>query len=331
MRAITLLLFVLAVLVATELSFRIYIYGPGALNPWRMDSFNQVHHSGLVQASTIPEIGYELKPGVDDWYKGARFKTNSFGMRDAEYTLAKPPKTFRIAVLGSSWTMGSGVPIEAVWHTQLEDMLNQRGDGWHYELLNFGVEQYGLGEIVATLEKKVPAFAPDLVLMSMTYFTSTVLWHDPPVPYKVRPRRHPFVDVHTLRVIDYRLKLGIFPPDDGLSDLADPDDIFAQLQKAANRLTAFEKRYHVPIAIVELAYSRPWTQVTFTSPLDSSPDLHVLDVRQRLLNSGYKPEQLRVSIWDSHPNALAHSLIAHAVYDTMEQDGLFPQSRDTDD
>jgi len=325
MRTVYLLLFALAVLVATELTFRVYLYGPGALNPWRMNSYNQIHHSGLVQVAEVPAIGYELKPGVDAWYKGARFRTNSFGMRDAEYPQEKSATTFRIAVLGSSWDMGSGVPIEAIWHTQLEDMLNQRNDGWHYEVLNFGVEQYGVGEIVATLENKVPVFAPDLILTSMTHFTPTVLWQDPPKPYKVRPQRQPFFDLQMLRVTDYRLKLGLFPPDDGLSERADPRNIPAQLQKAADHLEAYADRYNVPVAIVEMAYSDPWTRVKFDSPLHSKPRLKVLDLRPEVLGSGYKPEQLRVSLWDSHPNPLAHSLIAKAAYAALERNEMLPE------
>jgi hypothetical protein len=331
MRVLPSLLLVLAVLVATELSFRVYAYGPGALNPWRMNSFNQIHHSGLVQPAAIPEIGYELKPGVDAWYKGTRFRTNSFGMRDAEYTREKPAKTFRIAVLGSSWTMGAGVPVEAIWHSQLEEMLNQRNDGWRYELLNFGVEQYGFGEIVATLENKVPEFAPDLILMSVTYFTPTVLWQDPPKPYKLRPRRNPFFDIHTLRVIDDRLKLGLFPPDDGKSELADPNNIPAQSQKLAAHLEAFRERYHVPVAIIKLAYSAAWYSKSQASPLERSRHLHLLDVRSEVVSSGYKPAQLRVSNWDSHPNPLAHRLIANAAYAALEKESLLPQAKAMDD
>jgi len=255
----------------------------------------------------------------------AKLQLGEFNFEDE-----KPVKTFRIAVLGSSWTMGSGVPVEAIWHSQLEEMLNQRGDGRHYELLNFGVEQYGLGEIVATLENKVPEFAPDLVLMSMTYFTPTVLWQDPPKPYKLRPRRNPFFDIHTLRVVDHRLNLGLFSPDDGLSDLADPNDITAQLQKASDHLEAFRERYDVPVAIVKMAYRASWSSTKSDSPLQSAPNLHILDVRQQVLGSGYKPAELRVSIWDSHPNSLAHSLIAKAVYAALEKDGLLQQSKAMD-
>jgi lambda repressor-like predicted transcriptional regulator len=172
----------------------------------------------------------------------------------------------------------------------------------------------------------VPAFAPDLVLMSMTYFTPTVLWQDPPKPYKIRSRRNPFFDIHTLRVIDDRFKLGLFPPDDGVSDLADPANITAQLQKAADHLEDFSKHYQIPVAIIKMAYTDSWSRTEIISPLQSNPVLHMLDVRQDVIGSGYKPEQLRVSVWDSHPNSLAQNLIAKAVYAALEEEGLLPQA-----
>ena len=188
--------FSLAVLVTTELSVRVWMYGPLALLPWHMDSFTQIHDSGMLQRASIPEQNYELRANLDVLFKGKPFKTNSAGMRDKEYPQSKPAGIFRVAVLGSSWTMGSGVAHEDIWLSQLEEMLNQNGKTPHYEFLNFGVDQYGLGELAATIEHKVPAYQPDLVIVALTYYTPTVLWEEPPPPYEAPPKRHPFFDVH---------------------------------------------------------------------------------------------------------------------------------------
>ena len=69
----------------------------------------------------------ELVPGFEGRFKGAPFRTNRWGMRDREYTREKPPGTFRIAVLGSSVTMGSGVGDGETFESLAERALNERG------------------------------------------------------------------------------------------------------------------------------------------------------------------------------------------------------------
>ena len=124
MRIIRPIVFIVLLGLAVELSFRIFMYGPASLNPVVMNSMTQIHDSGFLKKADVPEVRYELRPNIDTIYKGIAFKTNSAGLRDDEYTLEKPTGTFRIVVLGSSWTMGSGVANADTWHSQLEAKLN---------------------------------------------------------------------------------------------------------------------------------------------------------------------------------------------------------------
>lgn len=45
-------------------------------------------------------------------------------MRDKEYTIEKPANTLRIALLGTSFEMGSGVENDMMFEKLLEDRLN---------------------------------------------------------------------------------------------------------------------------------------------------------------------------------------------------------------
>ena len=45
------------------------------------------------------------------------------GLRDQEYDLQKTKNTFRVVVVGDSYTMPAGVSIEDAYHTLLEEEI----------------------------------------------------------------------------------------------------------------------------------------------------------------------------------------------------------------
>jgi len=327
MRVFKLIFFVALVLAAVELTFRVYLYGPAALDPRRMDSFNQIHHSGLVRRATNPEIYFELKPDLSDWYKGVRFTTNAAGLRDDSHALQPADDAFRIAVVGSSWTMGSGVELPDIWHQQLERQLSADA-GRRVELINFGVDQYGFREIVATLEHKAMTYQPDMVIVAVTHYTPAVLWPAEAIPYVPSPQRHPFFDSHALRVVDLRLGLGWFPPADStrprVKEAAQAD---RQIRETARRLLAIEEQHGVPVVIAKLAYTRAWGRNNVASAgqgLAAYQALDYIDVTDAVVANGIAPEKLQISIWDTHPNAFAHGLIATALREELSTRGLLP-------
>ena len=62
-----------------------------------------------------PVRGVRLRPGKEGWYRKeglAYLSINSMGYRDLEHPQKKPPRSFRIAVLGDSFTEARQVPRE---------------------------------------------------------------------------------------------------------------------------------------------------------------------------------------------------------------------------
>jgi hypothetical protein len=108
----------------------------------------------------------ELRPSIQVLHKGVTVTTNSMGMRGRERSLKKPPATIRIALLGPSYIMGSGVGDDETIAARLEQRLNAAG-GTSYEVLNFGVSGYSVLQQMAQLEERVLAFEPDLVLVTV--------------------------------------------------------------------------------------------------------------------------------------------------------------------
>ncbi|WP_422928306.1 SGNH/GDSL hydrolase family protein [Singulisphaera sp. PoT] len=122
---------------------------------------------------------FELRPNVNRMLFGQPFTTNSFGMRDREYTVEKPAETYRIAVLGSSMDMGWGVGTESTYVNQLEDWLNahaaKRGLSRRFEVLNFAVAAYSPEQRLEAFRRKALAFRPDLVLYSATLLDTRLM------------------------------------------------------------------------------------------------------------------------------------------------------------
>ncbi len=90
------------------------------------------------------------------------FRTNSRGWKDREHTLAKPADTFRIVVLGDSYTYGV-VPLDQQYTTRLEALLHERG--WpDCEVISLGVSGWGTDQALEALVSEGLAYQPDLVL-----------------------------------------------------------------------------------------------------------------------------------------------------------------------
>jgi hypothetical protein len=165
---LSLSLFVATLFFLLELSARVYLFGPLGLHPRKLNSTYRLRSSGHLQPSRHPELRYELKPSIDSYFKLVPFRTNSRGLRDQEYPLEKPANTFRVAVLGSSMTLPSGVEIERAFHSLLEKRLTEESAFTRYEFINFAVGTYQPSQVVGMLELRALEYDPDLILFPIT-------------------------------------------------------------------------------------------------------------------------------------------------------------------
>lgn len=102
---------------------------------------------------------------------------NSLGMRDRERTMAKPPDTFRVAILGDSMVESVQVPLEQSFCALTEAKLNREiestglAEGKKIEILNFGVSAYNLGQVYLAMQD-VMKFQPDVILTTLRVSTT---------------------------------------------------------------------------------------------------------------------------------------------------------------
>ena len=114
--------------------------------------------------------GVKLMPGQSGWYRkeGEAFlEINSLGYRDREHDLAPPPNSFRIAVLGDSFTEARQMPIEETYWHRLGEALEACPalGGKTVEVMNFGIGGYSTTQSLLVYETDARRFKPDLVLL----------------------------------------------------------------------------------------------------------------------------------------------------------------------
>ena len=285
----------------------------------------------LYRRSPIPGLTYELVPGLDRESHGARVRTNSEGQRDRERSRAKPAGVRRIAVLGDSFTFGYGVEGDAVWTAVLEGLLPA---GW--EVLNFGVGGYSTRDEAAVLEHKALAFDPDLVLVAYTLNDPDV---EPDSGAPDRPSLHALFaeprwwqHSHLLRLaskLRYERDLQRLGDGNQVRYLHACPETWDTVVEGLARIASACTAAGVPAGLVlfPVIPGGQWATYRFTAihaqvaaeaGRQGFPTLDLLPVW-----AARPPEALRVSLQDSHPNALGHRITAQAVLEWLAlQPGL---------
>ena len=93
--------------------------------------------------------------------------TNSWGFRGPEFTVGKPESTYRIAVIGDSFTFGEGVKDNHVYAKKVEQLLNDKfKEKQHisFEAYNFGVSGYNTEQSLFLLNNVALKTNPNIVI-----------------------------------------------------------------------------------------------------------------------------------------------------------------------
>ncbi len=94
------------------------------------------------------------------------YNISSLGLRDKEYSVQKPANTFRILMLGDSFTEGDGVFSSETFSKRLEEKLQTRQGAMKFEVINAGVGSYSSLLEYLYLKHCGLRFNPDLVILN---------------------------------------------------------------------------------------------------------------------------------------------------------------------
>src|SRR4029453_16039550 len=125
-----------------------------------------------------------LVPAIPPWATDRpawRLTTNSLGIRNDEVARAKAPGTFRIVVMGDSWTVGVNLAVDQTSPRRLGSLLAERLPAGRIEVINYGAIG-GTAETGRRLTERVLALDPDLVVVAYAQNDEAAVRDGKPAP-----------------------------------------------------------------------------------------------------------------------------------------------------
>lgn len=266
------------------------------------------------------------------WSKTIRL--NSLGFREKEIE-PKNGSTYRIAVIGDSYTFGQGIEEKDRFTNLLEAELNGKGNG--YEVLNFGKPGAETVDEIKILRKVIDHVDPDFVLLQ--WHINDFEGHDK----SRRPKSNPLLPFNKLNKfllgsstfyflasIQWQNIQSIFRPSDSyetymLQRFGDPESADSKI--AASQLYEFIdlcREHNIPLGIV--LYSELGIIKNNVHPFGFLYD-RVISLGERKgivcldLRADFSPytkdkrecKKLYVNRFDSHPSPLRNRIAASSI------------------
>ena len=305
----------------------------------RPSNWPRIEETTAKIRSPHPVLVHELAPNLALDFCESILASNEWGLRDRSYPKEKPPGTYRIALLGASVVLGSGVENDQVFDELIEARLAEENQGRsfdRYEVLNFAESGYSIIHQQVVLEEKVQQFDVDTAI----YFGHTV--DERVLLQHVRRMKRfdvevPFPGLRAL-LDEYGQKKAELGPDADLQWEMEKKILswgyrrFAEQCKARGIRPVWCYLQHPQrvgrgliakgAEIVELAKASGCITLILDGELIYPPD---------------RAAELRLRPWDSHPHREGHERIAAVLYEAMLENedelglGLtraLPQERD---
>lgn len=258
---------------------------------------------------------------------------NDHGFRERQFSMARPPGVYRVAVIGDSFTFGNGLDMQE----RYTDVLN-RWLGDRFEILNFGSPGHNTPHHLDTLRGRVLRASPNFVLLQ--WFVNDIEGHDlsgrPQPAFLIpHPELHRWLNRHSalytvanLRWAEIQIMLGWVPSyADYLEQLAGDSRSFAAHEEAQllHEFVQTTRAAGADVAILlfpdpgqDLGRNYPFAflheRVLAVCRQEAIP---CVDLRQDLALVKDR-RTLWVSPFDHHPSAKANEIAALRILDRLQ-------------
>lgn len=253
-------------------------------------------------------------------------------MREFNYEYEKPNNTIRIAVLGDSYTFGSGLKnFNQSYSKLLEKELNRNEENLSYQVLNFAVLGMNTSEQIRVFTNLSLKYKPDILIIG--YCLNKFDNVDSNLG-SVNELDKPLLGLSWLRQVSYlffyiETKVNNFHEsylekqtyNEKLLDIYNSQinleynqNLFKELSKSTK-----ENNISVIVVIFPMIYNLNDYPFSLTHNIvcnmSKSNNFSCIDLLKDYQD--YSPNQLIVNNYDTHPNELGHKIAADEIYNKL--------------
>lgn len=301
---------------------------------------------GAVEAGVriLVPMRSETGPGWSDRPRFYFRAASAPSMQDYPHEPKKPANTWRVAVIGDSFTFAPYMQFTDTFPKKLEQMLNTTGSSRRAQVLNLGVPAYSTSHEVPVARAAISEGA-DLIILQITLNDPEIKHHTPSGITANAPDRFGQLNLtgrlgwlashwRTLGFVltrlhnseTHRAYVEYF---NGL--FSDPRS-WKQFQDSMSAIVSLSREAGTPVvAVVFPLFGLPMDERYPFYPLHSkvndfmrSLGVPVLDVSP--IYKGIPLDHLQVLPGvDRHPNEIAHRMAAEEIYLWLEEQRLLPE------
>lgn len=260
--------------------------------------------------------------------------------QDLPHAARKPPHSFRIGVVGDSFSFGPYLQFNDTFPKRLERMLNLNDGQPTVEVINYGVPRYSTSHEIAVVQRAILE-QTDLIILQITL-------NDPEIKSYRPDRLHGklvdrFGQIHFSSGVFHYWKAGAFVLTrlynaqsrkryiDYFFDLFEQRDSWQSFERSVERINQLTNEAHIKLVAVIFPL--------FGLPLDNSYPFEPLHSKVRnlliresipaidLLQSfrGIPPERLQAIVGkDFHPNEIGHRIASEKIYRFLAEEKMVP-------
>jgi lysophospholipase L1-like esterase len=270
----------------------------------------------LKVRSDIPLLGHEHVPSSKATLQSVEIRTNELGLRGAPLTPPKPGVR-RILFLGSSVTLGWGVPENETVTARLEKMF--AADGQQVEVLNAGIGNYNAPRYVERFLTRLRSVQPTDIVVH--YFLRDAETLDAGGGNMLL-RNSQLAVTTWVAVSRYLGKSGEKSLVDHYKAVYEPEAAgFKDMQAALKRLAEYAKRNNIRLYLAMTPDVHDLVDYRFDFVHQKvqalAQELGYIYVDQLPAMRNLTPKEMWSMPGDPHPNGLGHQRMAEAIYPVL--------------